>query len=849
MSLTGAFSRLLGLETAESIEAIRPSLAASWAEEGAAWLLFGCLALAALAVVFYTLLQRVPRRRARIALAVGRAVLLCLILLLLAEPTLTIEITGRFRPALWVLVDGTESMAMVDKLSPEKRAQLEEAVGPVAASAESGSEAAAGQPLPGAAEAPATETPSSPAETNTAGSDAARSTGPARIDYIRALLATGERPLLEQLAERFRIRLFRFDRREGASGIGLSPDVPDKLDPAHVAAQLSADGELTALGAAVADLARRRASGDLAGLVVLSDFNQNAGPSAVDAATRLDAPVYAVAVGPDTTVDISVDLQAPLLMKKDEQSTLTATLRQQGLEGRSVAVRFLAQPLGEQSGQAEPKPIAQREVTLTGSARSIEVPFVPRRTGRTVVSVEVEPLVDEAVRNNNVFRRVTKVRDDFLRLLFVEYEPTWEWRFIKEVFHRDKLVGQRGFRTFLRSADPKVRQTNPLFLPTLSASRAEFFAHDVIFLGDMPASALSPRFCQLTKEFVSEFGGGLVVIAGPRFGPGALAGTPLAELLPVKLDPNARIREREPFALQLTPQAAQYDFMQLGGDPAQTQRAWANLGPLPWYQPVLRLGPVATALAVHPRDRTVDGESPQPLVAAHYFGRGEVVYLAFNETWRLRRGYGNALYRKFWGQMIHRLALRHALGNQKRFVVRTDRQEYRPEEQVIVTVEAYDSSFQPLSEDDVPGKTLQAQLVLPAGGRGAPSVRELSIGQLRRGVFEAQFPALLGGQHVIRVKDPVTDQWTETAFQVNNVSLERQRPVRNAALAQAVAEATGGRMLDLADAASLDEILDVDRRTTTSVEVVPLWDTWLCFLLVIALMLGEWLGRKWVNLP
>ena len=103
--------------------------------------------------------------------------------------------------------------------------------------------------------------------------------------------------------------------------------------------------------------------------------------------------------------------------------------------------------------------------------------------------------------------------------MYVAYEPTWEWRFIKEVFHRDKLVGMQGFRTFLGSSDPQVRESNVLFLPTLTPKRSEFFANDVIFLDDMPRAALSDRFCEMVKEFVGKFGGGLVVIAGPRFGP------------------------------------------------------------------------------------------------------------------------------------------------------------------------------------------------------------------------------------------------------------------------------------------------------------------------------------------
>lgn len=835
----GLLSRLLGLEPTDKIEQIRPTLAAPWVEYGAAWLLFGCLAVVILSVVFYAALQRVARRRARLLLTVSRATLLCLLLLLLAEPTLTVEVAGRFRPALWLLVDGTDSMAIVDKLAPEERQRLRSALGNVEPDFGTKQRSATGEIADEGSTTGAT----------TAGNRSQENGEAARIDYVKALLATGQNPILPRLEERFRLRVFRFDRSEGALGLELSAGGDQHLDAEHLAAQLTTEGELTALGAAMADLARRRASGSLAGLVVLSDFNQNAGPPALDAARQLDAPIYAVAVGPDTTVDVSVDLQAPLLMKKDEQSTLTATLRQQGLSGRTVAVRFLAQSLHDRGGAAPVEVIAERNMPLKAAAATLEIPFVPRQTGRMVVSVEVEPLVDEAVRSNNVFRRVTNVRDDFLRLLFVEYEPTWEWRFIKEVFHRDKLVGQRGFRTFLRSADPTVRETNPLFLPTLSASRAEFFAHDVIFLGDMPSSALSPRFCQLTEEFVSRFGGGLVVMAGPRFGPSALAGTALADLLPVKLEPNAPIRDDEPFELKLAAEAAQYDFMQLGESPAKTFEAWTNLGPLSWYQPVSRLGPLATALAVHPRDLCVDGKSPQPLIAAHYYGRGEVVYLAFNETWRLRRGYGDRFYRRFWGQMIHRLALRHALGDQKRFVVRTDRQEYRPDEQAIVTVEAYDANFEPLTEDDIPQRTLEAELILPEVGRGGSPVRKLAIAQLRRGVFETQFPVLLGGQHVVRVKDPVTDQWNETAFEVNDVSVERQRPVRNAALAVALADASDGRMLDLAEAVALDEMLDVDKRTTTTIEVVSLWDTWICFFLVLALMLGEWLGRKWVNLP
>ena len=205
--------------------------------------------------------------------------------------------------------------------------------------------------------------------------------------------------------------------------------------------------------------------------------------------------------------------------------------------------------------------IDEKPVRIDADEQTVEFNWTPAETGRFIVAAETDPVPGELVTQNNRAEREVNVRDDFLRLMFVEFEPTWEWRFIKEVFHRDKLVGQRGFRTFLRSADPAVRRSNELFLPTLTPRRSEFFANDVIFLGrHATGSRLGPRFCEMTKEFVGKFGGGLVVVAGPRFGPGQLADTPLADMLPVVVDPAGRVREDHSFALQLTPDAAAWSI-------------------------------------------------------------------------------------------------------------------------------------------------------------------------------------------------------------------------------------------------------------------------------------------------
>lgn len=823
-ALVKLIGRRFGVEDAEL------SLANSWAQEHPGWVALGCLLMALLGVVFYLRFQTRGRRSARIVLAAFRGLLLCLALLILAEPILVLKYTSAQRPLLWVLFDGTDSMAIQDDLSDADRERLAKAI---------------------ENKVPATDASSS--ETTSSAKKLSR------MEYVQKILEKDDN-FLVKLKEKQDVRLnaFVFDRSEGVRALNDKKDNKD-IDPAEIAGQLTTDGQVTALGSAFTALSRSHASGNLAGLVVVSDFDQNAGPSPVALARKLGVPIYAVGVGPAAAVDVGVELHANLLLKKAERTTITARLTQSGLDGRTAQIKLTARRLGDTPMEQPPLVIGEKSVELMGRLNEIEFPFTPEETGRFILQTEVEPLEGEVIDQNNQTQREVNIRDDFLRLMFVEYEPTWEWRFIKEVFHRDKLVGMRGFRTFLRSADPKVRQTNDLFLPTLTPQRSDFFANDVIFLGDMPSSALSTRFCEMTKEFVKEFGGGLVILSGPRFGPAQLANTPLADMLPVVVEPDARVRDAREFLPRLPIRSTLEDFMQLGSNDAQSREAWANMGRLPWYQPVLRMDNRATVLMEHPTDTCVDGRTPQPLIAIRDYGKGQVVYLGFNETWRLRRKHGETYYRQFWGQMIHRLGLRHALGEQKRFVVSTDNQRYAADEKVTVTVEAYDANFEPLTQDKLPQHKLEAELIVPrrdgeSGDRletANPDVRSQPIGipELRDGFYQTQFPVFAGGEYRLRVKDPITGEQSEVDFRVTSISAERRSAIRNAGLQEELALATNGKSFELADVDRLPDEITLETRNETTNEIIPLWNTWSCFSLMVFLMLGEWLLRKLVNLP
>jgi len=811
---------LLGIEGLESVDKWHVQFSAPWAHNYPALVLFCCAAVVVLSVIFYFRYQGLPQKKASISMAIFRAIVLAVLVLVLAEPEVGLTVRHTPRPLLLVLFDGTDSMNMRDKLPVESQDAIQKVLGDQA-----------------------------PKFTD--------AKSPTRMDLVQAAIRSDKVNWLGSLGQKFRMRGYVLDQPDQVREIVMpqldsdTADTADAATAATVANQLSgSEAKVTALGAALDDLRHRSHSHLLAGVIVVSDFDQNRGQPVLHAAERLKVPVYTVGVGPTQASDLSVSLQSPLVLKKGEETGITVRLRQSGLDGRDVAVELMARRLGTIGGAAEGEQFERvapvKTVRLDDSTVTASIIYEPRATGRFTLEARVEPLGEEVLQDNNSAQREVTIRDESLKLLFVEYEPTWEWRFIKEVFHRDPMIGREGFRTYLDSADFTVRRSNDLFVETLVRSREEFFSYDVIFLSDVPSRILSPHFQDMLEEYVSRFGGGLVVIAGARLGPGALTGTKIADMLPVVTGATLRRRHSE-YNLRLTPRAGQYDFMRLAEADYENAQAWAKLRKLQWYQPSLRPHPLATVLADHPSDRCVDGKTPQPLIAIRQYGKGEVVYFGFNETWRLRRLDGEKYYARLWGQLIYRMGLSRALGSQKRFRVETDRHVYQAGEKVSVSVEAYDRNYEPL---ELPGGSLSARLrAEQTPGEAKPSEVNVSIPLSRdKVIFETTIPVFTSGLHRLLVKDPVTLEWVETTFKVAPTTAERRSAVRNVTMQRALAQHTGGAPYELYEIGNIAG--DIRSRTIEELSErrIPLWNTWLVLALVLVLMLGEWLTRKLLNL-
>jgi hypothetical protein len=248
----------------------------------------------------------------------------------------------------------------------------------------------------------------------------------------------------------------------------------------------------------------------------------------------------------------------------------------------------------------------------------------------------------------------------------------------------------------------------------------------------------------------------------------------------------------------------------------------------------------AEVLAEHPEDLTANGQTHQPLIAIRPYGNGQVVYIAFNELWRLRSGVGQAYHQRLWSQLAYRLGMSHPIGKQKRFVLRVEGSDFRAGDTARISVDAFDEDFQPLD------RVLSATLLASTGSGSA--LETLPLIRKTAGRYEAECELNTAGEYRVEITDPVTNEVLQEVIRVSAGSREYQNAARDAQLQNEIAERTGGHSYAIADADRLLDELRLQPTVQREQRVVALWHTPLWFVLVAGLMLSEWTVRKWVHL-
>jgi hypothetical protein len=805
--------------------------------------------------------RALPRRLGTVVLAL-RAASIALAALILMQPVL-VRFTGKkITRRVAVLVDGSTSMRFADRQwQPRERLAWAAHLG--------GLNAAQRAALAdGKSDAQALWDALPPATRETAQAFCETTRVALACDLLLRPDAAGE-PFLKKLGARYDLDLYAFGR-------GLARTTEQELK-----AGLTATGgtalvdtyfrSATDFTAAMEGLLKEIPSEQLAGVLVLRDGVHNADASVLPVTRRLAAqgvPVAGVPVGGTRLpYDVALaDVVAPESVFLGDRVRMAATVKATGAIGKKVKLQLLCEgALVEE---------AQLDISSDDWQREVRLAHEPQTNGVVRYEVRAEALEGELFGDNNAWRADVAVSDDRINVLLVDDQPRWEFRYLRNLFFgRDKSV---HLQSWLVRPD-KLGGAAEAALPPASAARKfgdaesggwptrrdEWRAFDVIILGDLDAATLTPEVQEEIRACVADRGALLVLIAGPRAMPHAFPpGSPLAELAPfVAQARDSFWQGPEPsYRLQLTPAGQSHPVMLQSGSLSENEDVWRSLPAFDWRLPVTaKDGAEVLAVAVpaggeqekvltdvrqavsHLED-VMQHRARHALIAAQRVGRGKVLGLAFDRTWRLRYRTGDLRHHRFWGQVIRWGLGERLRAGQERFRVGTDRLVYGPEDPINVMARVLDESFSGVED-------AQLEAVLKsAEGREITRTR-LAPRAESHGFFEAALPPQ-GRAGPCRVEvvrlDTAARERVETSLLVTAsrrpIEMGDVRPSR--AVLETLAKGTGGKVVSPEALGSLAELFGEGRRTVQERREYALWNNPFVLVLLAALLTAEWLLRK-----
>ena len=371
----------------------------------------------------------------------------------------------------------------------------------------------------------------------------------------------------------------------------------------------------------------------------------------------------------------------------DDLVRFQAKLLARGFAGQKVTVRLKERDAGLERPQAgretrgRPGRGPARRPALAGRDRP-----PPQADGRASSTPRGRAPPRELQTENNRIERTVNVRKEKLKVLLVDSEPRYEFRYLKNYLEREETI---DLSVVLLSSDPEYSEQDRSALPTFPAAKEELFAYDVVLIGDADPSFLSPSQMQNLVEFVTEKGGGLLFIAGENF-------------QPARLPRDARwrscCRSSWPRPATRRPSAAAIAAFrpELTARRAVAARSSGSATTRPTSARSGRTCPSSTGTS-RPRarsrrrwcwpstPRSAGSDGKLPIVLYQFVGAGKTMFNAVDDTWRWRFRVGDRYFGRYWIQTIRFLARSKLLG-QKQAEVPTDRRRYQRNQPVQVRV-------------------------------------------------------------------------------------------------------------------------------------------------------------------
>jgi uncharacterized membrane protein len=668
------------------------------------------------------------------------------------------------------------------------------------------------------------------------------------------------------LADTFEVRRYAFDSR---------------LQPTEDFRELDFTGRSTALGSTLRALDERFRGRALAGVVLFTDGNATDLPRGVrDLPERLP-PIYPVVPARDQTVrDVALtDVRITQTAFEDAPVTIEADVAASGFDGRTVQVRVV-----ETSGRVAQEQTAE----LRGAAARATLRFQLKPEGGGLVFYRVEAALKadasgnapaEATLANNTRVVVVDRGQGPFRVLYVAGRPNWEFKFLNRAVEEDTQVqlvglirvakrepkfdfrGRSGessnplFRGFGAQSPEEVQRYDQPVLVRLNTrdevelrsgfprTPEDLFGYHAVIVDDLEAEFFAADQAQLLQRFVSERGGGFLMLGGMEsFQEGNYRRTPIGDMLPVYLDREESAAE-PPGALRL--QLAREGWLQpwarLRDNEADERVRLDSMPPLGVLNRVRGLKPGASVIATVRDEKGAE----LPALAVQRFGRGRTAALMLGDLWRwgMHDAAAHADMDKAWRQLVRWLVA----DVPARVQASVEAVAGDPNGTMRIQIRVRDAAFQPVDDAAV-----EVEIVPVAfGGAAAGRTLRLTAEAAGRepGLYEIDYvPHLSGGFRAVanvRAANGGNLGRAEAGWSTDLAADEFRSLAPNLMLLEELARRTGGRTIAAEELDALAQNLPRERAPQMEAWSTPAWHNSAVFALALALLLAEWGLRRW----
>ncbi len=627
--------------------------------------------------------------------------------------------------------------------------------------------------------------------------------------------------LLQKIKDKFQVRVYRMS---------------DHLARIDGLEQLGAQAPVTHVGESLKQVVAEAASLPIGALVVLSDGADNTG--GVDLETiseirRQQIPVHTIGFGREAMQhDIEItNLELPQRTLPDSRLSAMVAFHQHGYTGQKAKITI----------RDNNKVLAAQEVVLKGEgSQQIEnILFNAGAAGVKTIQAFIDLLPNEENGRNNILTRVVNVDKRRPRILYLEGEPRWEFKFIRRGVEDDESI---DLVTILRTAPNKLyvqggRPGDEKLKNGFPTTVEDLFRFDGIMFGSVDAAYLTPQQLQNVKDFVDRRGGGLVFLGGKdALADGGWNATPVHEVMPTTLPDKKGTFKWIPANVRLTPQGSESLITRIEDDVKKNDTRFSKL---PYIRNVQDVGePKLGALVLAEAVPMNGGGGAMPLLITMNYGRGRSAIFATSGSWRwqMLQDKSDLSHEMFYQQFLRwtvSATPQHVTGS-------TPKSLLADVSTAKLRAEVRDKAFLPANDAVVEAHIL---------GEGVTETIPMTPDTSEPGSYVADWQAPKQGDYIVEVsakrngEDLGRDSFT---FRREDGTAENFHVEQNRELLEKLSKETKGNYYRPDDAQRLADDIIYSKSGISVRETKDLWDMPAIFLAFLGIRAVEWLlRRKW----